>query len=132
MQNLESGTSAHYASIKLKTTTNSDSSDKYLTSSQLKLHTLSMEHLPIGQAIKALRLAQNMTQEELIEKADLSRSQLYYIESGKRTPRLPTMQSICAALEVSFLDFVHYVYQYSPTSSTPSISSMEAPGATIG
>ncbi len=132
MQNLESGTSVHYASIKLKTATNSDSSDKYLTSPQLKLHTHCMEHLPIGQAIKALRLAQNMTQEELIEKADLSRSQLYYIESGKRTPRLPTMQSICTALEVSFLDFVHYLYQYSPTSSTPSISSMEAPGATIG
>lgn len=91
-----------------------------------------MEHLPIGQAIKALRLAQNMTQEELIEKADLSRSQLYYIESGKRTPRLPTMQSICAALSVSLLDFMLYLYQYSSTSCTPSISSMEAPGATIG
>ncbi|MFA6733032.1 MAG: helix-turn-helix transcriptional regulator, partial [Sphaerochaeta sp.] len=39
----------------------------------------------IGQAIREIRLAQHMTQEELIEKADLSRSQLYYIESGKTT-----------------------------------------------
>ncbi len=73
-----------------------------------------------------------MTQEELIEKADLSRSQLYYIESGKTTPRLPTIHSICTALGLSFVDFVHYIYQYSPGSATPSISSMDAPGATIG
>ena len=86
----------------------------------------------IGQAIREIRLAQNMTQEELIEKADLSRSQLYYIESGKTTPRLPTIHSICTALGLSFVDFVHYIYQYSPGSATPSISSMEAPGATIG
>ncbi|MBG0767469.1 helix-turn-helix domain-containing protein [Sphaerochaeta halotolerans] len=91
-----------------------------------------MKNREIGQAIKELRLQKNMTQEELIEKADLSRSQLYYIESGRRTPRLPTIYSICAALELTFLEFVHYLYRYSPTSSTPSISSIDAPGATIG
>lgn len=91
-----------------------------------------MDPVYIGQAIKALRLAHRMTQEELIERADLSRSQLYYIESGKRMPSFPTLESICSAFDISFPEFVQYVYQYPPDSSTPSISSIGAPGATIG
>jgi transcriptional regulator with XRE-family HTH domain len=57
-----------------------------------------------------------MTQEELIERADLSRSQLYYIESGQRTPSLPTIQSICIGLGVSLLELVSYMYEYRQTS----------------
>ncbi|MGE4452999.1 MAG: helix-turn-helix domain-containing protein [Sphaerochaeta sp.] len=91
-----------------------------------------MQQRKLGQAIKELREQREMTQEELIERADLSRSQLYYIESGKRSPHLSTFLSICTALEVSVVEFVHYLYGYTPTSSTPSISSMDAPGATIG
>jgi transcriptional regulator with XRE-family HTH domain len=86
----------------------------------------------IGKAVKELRIAKEMTQQELIEKADLSRSQLYYIEAGKRTPQLPTLQSICTALEISLLDLVQHASGQTVTSVTPSISSMEAPGATIG
>jgi len=91
-----------------------------------------MERKPIGQAIKELRCLRNMTQEDLIEKADLSRSQLYYIEADRRTPQISTLHNICTALGLTLLEFVHYLYGYTPTSSTPNISSMDAPGATIG
>ena len=50
-----------------------------------------------------------MTQEDLIERADLSRSQLYYIESGKRNPSLPTTYAICDALGVTLYDLVSYI-----------------------
>lgn len=91
-----------------------------------------MQYVTIGDAIRQLRLQQSMTQETLIERAELSRSQLYYIESGKRTPSLPTIYAICSALGVSFLDLVSYMYHSPHGSGTPSISSMGAPGATIG
>jgi transcriptional regulator with XRE-family HTH domain len=84
----------------------------------------------IGLIIKKLRIERNMTQQELIEKAYLTRSQIYYIESCKKTPRKPTLDNICMALGISYCDLINY--QYSFDSSTPSISSMEAPGATIG
>ncbi len=91
-----------------------------------------MEYLTIGQAIKALRQERAMTQEHLIEQADLSRSQLYYIESGKKSPSLPTIYAICSALGVSFYDLVSTMYRPPQGSGTPSISSIGAPGATIG
>ncbi len=92
-----------------------------------------MEYLTIGEAVRALRQQHGMTQETLIELADLSRSQLYYIESGKRNPSLPTIYAICAALGVTFFDLVCCMYGRSQEGSgTPSISSMGAPGATIG
>lgn len=96
-------------------------------------HTCYMEYLTIGEAVRELRQRHCMTQEDLIELADLSRSQLYYIESGKRTPSLPTIYAICAALGVTFFDLVSYMYSKPQEGSgTPSISSMGAPGATIG
>lgn len=67
----------------------------------------------LGQAIKGLRQMKKMTQEQLIELADLSRSQLYYIEAGIRTPHFLTMLSICAALEVSLLEFFEFMYRNS-------------------
>jgi len=92
-----------------------------------------MEHLTIGEAVRQLRQMHCMTQETLIELADLSRSQLYYIESGKRTPSLPTIYAICSALGMTFYDLVCYMYgELQEDSGTPSISSIGAPGATIG
>ncbi|MGE4584985.1 MAG: helix-turn-helix domain-containing protein [Sphaerochaeta sp.] len=70
-----------------------------------------MELSEIGLTIKRIRLAQEMTQEDLIERADLSRSQLYYIESGKRLPNFRTMINICMALGLTFKEFVDEWYQ---------------------
>ena len=95
-------------------------------------HTECMQYLTIGEAVKQLRIQQQMTQEVLIERAALSRSQLYYIESGKRAPSLPTVYAICSALGVTLFDLVCYMYNVPQGSGTPSISSMGAPGATIG
>ncbi len=92
-----------------------------------------MEQLTIGEAVRGLRQRHHMTQEDLIERADLSRSQLYYLESGKRNPSLPTTYAICDALGVTLYDLVSYMYSVPQEGSgTPSISSMGAPGATIG
>lgn len=69
-----------------------------------------MEPTSVGRALRAIRIEKKMTQEELIELADLSRSQIYYIESGKRIPKLQTIQAICAALGISIYDLVCYIY----------------------
>ncbi|WP_320127666.1 helix-turn-helix transcriptional regulator [uncultured Sphaerochaeta sp.] len=84
----------------------------------------------IGLVIKTLRLQNKLTQQQFIEKADLTRSQIYYIETCKKIPRKQTLDKICVALGISYCDLINY--QYSFDSSTPSISSIEAPGATIG
>ena len=88
-----------------------------------------MEKMTLGQVIKHLRYERKMTQEQLIEKAELTRSQLYYIESDRRNVRFTTLISICNGLGVSLVEFASYLDN---DSFTPSISSMEAPGATIG
>lgn len=87
-----------------------------------------MEKMTLGQVIKHLRYQKNMTQEQLIEKAKLTRSQLYYIESDRRGIHLTTLFAICNGLGVSLVEFVSYL----DDSLTPSISSIDAPGATIG
>lgn len=84
--------------------------------------------MTLGQVIKHLRYKKNMTQEQLIEKAKLTRSQLYYIEADRRGIHLTTLFAICNGLGVSLVEFVSYL----DDSFTPSISSIEAPGATIG
>lgn len=91
-------------------------------------HTIGMDKMTLGQVIKHLRNEKNMTQEQLIEKAELTRSQLYYIEADKRGIRLTTLFSICNGLGVSLVEFASYL----DDSLTPSISSIDAPGATIG
>ncbi|HNZ94624.1 MAG TPA: helix-turn-helix transcriptional regulator [Sphaerochaeta sp.] len=84
--------------------------------------------MTLGQVIKHLRYKKNMTQEQLIEKAKLTRSQLYYIEADRRGIHLTTLFAICNGLGVSLVEFVSYL----DDPFTPSISSIEAPGATIG
>lgn len=52
----------------------------------------------IGEAIKAERLKQNLTQEELGEKVGVKRSQICKLESGKSSMTLSTMSRIFQAL----------------------------------
>jgi len=51
-----------------------------------------------GQQLKKVREAQGMTKEELANKADISRSQIYRIETGKINPRLTTITLIAETL----------------------------------
>lgn len=52
----------------------------------------------IGEAIKAERLKQNLTQEELGTKVGVKKSQISKLESGKCIITLPTMSKIFKAL----------------------------------
>ena len=52
----------------------------------------------IGEAIKAERLKQNLTQEELGAKVGVKKSQISKLESGKCIITLPTMSKIFKAL----------------------------------
>ncbi|HKL58750.1 MAG TPA: helix-turn-helix transcriptional regulator [Sphaerochaeta sp.] len=70
-----------------------------------------METMMIGEAIRQLRLARNMTQQELMDRAFLTRSQIHYIEKNKRTPRKQTLENISAALGISLFELLAYVFQ---------------------
>lgn len=52
----------------------------------------------IGEAIKAERLKQNLTQEELGLKIGVKKSQISKLESGKSIITLPTMSKVFKAL----------------------------------
>ena len=52
----------------------------------------------IGETIKAERLRQNLTQEELGEKIGVKKSQISKLESGKCVITLPTMSRVFKAL----------------------------------
>ena len=52
----------------------------------------------IGEAIKAERLRQNLTQEELGERVGVKKSQISKLESGKCVITLPTMSRVFKAL----------------------------------
>lgn len=70
-----------------------------------------MEKMRIGEAIRQLRLAQNMTQQELMDRAYLTRSQIHYIEKNKRIPRKQTLENISAALGITLFELLIYIYQ---------------------
>lgn len=55
----------------------------------------------IGAKIKEMRLEKKMSQDQLAEKADISKSSLSYIENGTNSPSLKTFEAICNALEIS-------------------------------
>lgn len=65
----------------------------------------------IGQRIKELRRASNMSQETLAEKAGISSKYLSSIERGMENPTLDTFISLVAALGIEFrdlFDFSHH------------------------
>ena len=55
----------------------------------------------IGEAIKAERLKQNLTQEELGEKVGVKRSQICKLENGKSSITLSTMRRVFQALGIT-------------------------------
>ncbi len=58
-----------------------------------------------------LRKAAGLSQEELAFRAGIHRTQVSFIESGKRTPRLDTLVKLAGALEVPtsrLLDGLHW------------------------
>lgn len=60
----------------------------------------------IGYAIRKVRKEVGLTQEQLAENANISRSHLAEIESGKYSPTMKTVEAIANACKKSIKDFV--------------------------
>ena len=56
--------------------------------------------------LRRLRLVAGLSQEELAFRADIHRTQISFIESGKRLPRLDTLVKLAGALGVTTNDLV--------------------------
>ena len=56
-----------------------------------------------GKRVKELRNSLGITQEELAERAELSKDYIGLIERGLRSPSLQTIQKIATSLKVSIL-----------------------------
>ena len=60
----------------------------------------------IGERIKQLRTEKNLTQEAVAFKADVDRTYMNHVETGKRNISVATLEKIvCNGLETSFKDF---------------------------
>lgn len=63
----------------------------------------SMSEKEIGKIVVTLRHEQGLTIEELANKANVSRSQLYYLETGKRNITFRTVNKVVNALGYDIL-----------------------------
>lgn len=59
----------------------------------------------VGARIKEKRNAQDISQEKLALKAEIDRTYLAGVESGKRNVSLKSLEKIVTALDVSFEEF---------------------------
>lgn len=59
----------------------------------------------IGNRIKELRKEKGISQEKLALNAELDRTYVAGVESGKRNPSIKSLEKILIALDVSFEDF---------------------------
>lgn len=59
----------------------------------------------VGSRIKTLRIEQNISQEKLALKADLDRTYIAGVESGKRNLSLKSLDKIIKALGISYKEF---------------------------
>lgn len=59
----------------------------------------------IGNRIKELRKEKGISQEKLALNAELDRTYVAGVESGKRNPSVKSLEKILIALDVSFEDF---------------------------
>ncbi len=64
-----------------------------------------MEELNIGEKIKRLRKAQNLTQEELADRADLTKGFISQLERDLTSPSIATLAAIVDVLGVKLADF---------------------------
>jgi transcriptional regulator with XRE-family HTH domain len=59
----------------------------------------------VGSRIKELRHQKEMSQELVANTADMERSFMTHIESGRRNISVETLQRILSAMNISFKDF---------------------------
>lgn len=79
---------------------------------------MNTKHLQqFGSHIRALRQSQNLSQEELAEKANMHRTYIGMIERGERNPALLNLIRLAQALDVSLPDLVNFLYEENHESS---------------
>ncbi|OFY70023.1 MAG: hypothetical protein A3G23_01200 [Bacteroidetes bacterium RIFCSPLOWO2_12_FULL_37_12] len=59
----------------------------------------------IGDKIKEIRKAKNLSQEQVAEKIGIDRAQYSRVETAKSKPTLTTLEKIAEALEVDIIEF---------------------------
>lgn len=67
---------------------------------------MEINYAAIGQRIRQYRLARNLSQEVLSERADVTPAHFSHIERGNTKPSLPTLIRIANALNVSIDDLL--------------------------
>lgn len=72
-------------------------------SNSLKVMTNATENIykVIGERIRKLRKAQELSQERLAERAGIDRSHMGFIEQGRRQPTLTTLYKLTKSLGIS-------------------------------
>lgn len=66
-----------------------------------------MKQPELGKAIADLRLSKGLTQEELVEKCNISVRTIQRIEAGEVTPRSYTIKNIFSALDYDYQQFIN-------------------------
>ncbi len=61
--------------------------------------------LPVGRILRELRLARQLTQEELGRRAGLSMTYISLVETGKRNPTITAVSAVLDVLRVSWAEF---------------------------
>lgn len=74
--------------------------------------TMNTKHLQqFGAHIRILRQSQNLSQEELAEKANMHRTYIGMIERGERNPALLNLIRLAQALDVPLPELVNFLYK---------------------
>lgn len=83
--------------------------------------------------VRAARMRRRLSQEELAFRAEVHRTQIHYIEDGKRgrSPRLPTLVALAGALEVP-IDGLFEGISYTPAITTLGGFVVESPDVPPG
>ncbi|MCK9287515.1 MAG: helix-turn-helix transcriptional regulator [Sphaerochaetaceae bacterium] len=71
--------------------------------------------MDVGKAIRDLRMKAGLSQDKLVAQTGISRSQLYFIESGRCVPRVETMEKIASVLNVKVSDIIILAETQYPT-----------------
>lgn len=66
-----------------------------------------MDYYEIGQQIRKIRKAHNLSQEELAEMVNISTTHMSHIETGNTKLSLPVLVDIATALDVRTDDLLH-------------------------
>jgi transcriptional regulator with XRE-family HTH domain len=70
--------------------------------------------MDVGKAIRDLRVDAGHSQDKLVALTGISRSQLYFIESGRCVPRIDTMEKIAKTLNIKVSDIILYAEKKYP------------------